>query len=409
MTVEKNSELKDVKGIKDMKEINKSSEAVRYGSSTAGSEENHKVFFGDSNEVNSVRYSDYNDFVKNTEKKQNMKGFDGEYNDFVDYIMKITHRIWEEKGIGIIYDTYHNNVVMHAGSQNITGIKEVIAGTIQTLHAFPDRRLIGQNVIWSKFDKNGYLSSHRIISTATNLGDSGFGPATGKKVNFRTAVDCAAEDNRIHEEWLVRDNLWIVKQLGFDPHEIAKGLAKATAHKSPALQSRFGFCEAMEGQFVPKIYQAKDSSVGEMMLEMTSRIYNYKLFNEVKKYYHENAVVHYICDKDLVGYNEIQGMLLSLFASFPNSSFDVDRVTCNQRAKENEWDVSVRWRLRGLHEGIGFFGKPSGKPIEILGINHYHISNNKVKEEWMTFDGIDVLRQVYLETDDKYYSPEENQ
>lgn len=408
MTLEKSTDTKDLKGMKDMKEINKSNEAVINVINKVTSEENHKIFFGDSNEVNSVRYSDYNDFLKNTEKKQNMKGFDEEYNDFVDYIMKITHRIWEEKGIGIIYDTYHNNVVMHAGSQNITGIKEVIAGTIQTLHAFPDRRLIGQNVIWSKFDKNGYLSSHRIISTATNLGDSGFGPATGKKVNFRTAVDCAAEDNRIHEEWLVRDNLWIVKQLGFDPHEIAKGLAKATAHKSPALQSRFGFCEAMEGQFVPKIYEAKDSSVGEIMLEMTSRIYNYKLFNEVKKYYHENAVVHYICDKDLVGYNEIQGMLLSLFASFPNSSFDVDRVTCNQRAKENEWDVAVRWRLRGLHEGIGFFGKPSGKPIEILGINHYHISQNKVKEEWMTFDGIDVLRQVYLETDDKYYSPEED-
>lgn len=64
---------------------------------------NHKIFFGDSNEVNSVRYSDYNDFLKNTEKKQNMKGFDEEYNDFVDYIMKITHRIWEEKGILELY------------------------------------------------------------------------------------------------------------------------------------------------------------------------------------------------------------------------------------------------------------------------------------------------------------------
>jgi predicted ester cyclase len=408
MTTEKSTDSKDLKGIKDMKETNKSNEAVINVINKVTSEVNPKVFFGDSNEINSLRYSDYNDFIKNTEKKQNMKGFDDQYNDFVDYIMKITHRIWEEKGIGIIYDTYHNNVVMHAGSQNITGIKEVISGTTQTLHSFPDRRLIGQNVIWSKFDKNGYLSSHRIISTATNLGDSSFGPATGKKVNFRTTVDCAVEDNRIHEEWLVRDNLWIVKQLGFDPHEIAKRLAKATAHKSPSLQSRYGLCEAMDGQFFPTLYEAKDSSVGEMMLEMTSRIYNYKLFNEVNKYYHENAVVHYICDKDLVGYKEIQGMMLSLFASFPNASFDVDRVTYNQRANENEFDVAVRWRLRGLHEGIGFFGKPSGKPIEILGINHYHIAHNKVKEEWMTFDGIDVLRQVYLETDDKYYSPEED-
>ena len=395
---------------------NKTNEAIeakeltadKIAKKTTNGKDSHKVFYGDSKEVNSVGYSDYNDYVRHTEKKQNFKGFDEDYNDFVDYIMKITHRIWEEKGLGIIYDTYHNNVIMHAGSQNITGIKEVISGTLQTLHAFPDRRLIGQNVIWSKFDRNGYLSSHRIISTATNLGDSSFGPPTGRKVNFRTTVDCAAQDNRIHEEWLVRDNLWIVKQLGFDPHEVAKRLAKATAHKTPALQSRFGLCESMDGQFFPKVYAAKDESVGELMLEMTSRIYNYKLFNEVKKYYHDNAVVHYICDKDLVGYDEIQGMLVSLFASFPNACFDVERVTCNERAKENEWDVAVRWRIRGLHEGIGFFGKPSGRPVDILGINHYHISENKVKEEWMTFDGIDVLRQIYVDTDDRFYSGEEN-
>ncbi|MGB5823114.1 MAG: ester cyclase [Proteocatella sp.] len=402
MTTEKNINEKDTKALK---EINKSTEVLK--TKVKDSQENSRVFFGDSNEVNPVRYCDYNAFSHKTEKKQDLKGFDEDYNDFVDYIMKITHRIWEEKGIGVIYDTYHNNVIMHAGSQNITGIKEVISGTTQTLHSFPDRRLIGQNVVWSRFDKNGYLSSHRIISTATNLGDSSFGPATGKKINFRTAVDCAVEDNRIHEEWLVRDNLWIVKQLGFDAHEVAKKLAKATAHQSPSLQTRYGLCEAMEGQFVPTLYEAKDSSVGEMMLEMTSRIYNYKLFNEVKKYYHEDAVLHYICDRDLVGYKEIQGMMLSLFASFPNAAFDVARVTYNQRAKENEYDVSVRWRIRGLHEGIGFFGKPSGKPLEILGITHYHIADNKVKEEWMTFDGIDVLRQVYLDTDDSFYTPEE--
>lgn len=366
----------------------------------------HKVFYGDSSDVNPVGYNDYNDFINIKEKKQNLRGFDDEYNDFVDYILKITHRIWEEKGIGIIYDTYHNNVIMHAGSNNIAGIQSVIAGTLQTLHAFPDRRLIGQNVVWSKFDENGYLSSHRIMSTATNLGDSEFGGATGRKVTFRTTVDCAVHDNRIHEEWLVRDNLWIVKQLGFNPHDVAKKMAKATSHKTPALQSRFGLCESMEGQFFPEKYTAKDSSVGEFMLEMTNRIYQYKMISDVKKYYADNAIVHYICDKDLVGFDQIQGALVSLLSSFPNASYTVDRITCNQREKVNEWDVSVRWRLRGLHEGRGYFGQPSGKPIEILGINQFHVANNKILEEWVTFDGLDVLRQIYLQTDDEFVSPD---
>ncbi len=353
-----------------------------------------KVFYGDSSEVNSVNDYDYNDYHNQPKSKQNLEGFDDEYEDFVDYILTITHTIWEEKGIGVIYDTYSNNVTMHAGSNNITGIQAVVSGTLQTLHSFPDRRLIGQEVIWSKADNDSYLSSHRIISTATNLADSNFGPATDKKVNFRTAVDCLAKNNRIYEEWLVRDNLWIVKQFGLDPHQVAEKMA-AAEEKNDDFQEHFGVDEVMEGQFFPEKYEAQDDSVGEFMKEMVNRIYECRLFNEIKNYYADNAVIHYICNKDLVGYDQIQGMLISLFASFPAADFSVDRITCNQKGSKDDWDIALRWRIRGLHEGRGYFGEPSGQPVEILGINHYHISEGEIVEEWMTFDGIDVLKQIH--------------
>lgn len=362
---------------------------------------NTKIYYGDSKEVTSVGVLDYNDFSKMTKREQKIVGFDHQYRDFVDYIIKITHNIWEEKGIGVIYDTYHNNVTMHCGSSNLVGIKDVVSNTLQTLHAFPDRRLIGQNVIWSDYGTEGFLSSHRVLSTATNLGDSSFGPATGRKINFRTVIDCATTYNRIHEEWLVRDNLWIVTQLGFDPHDVAKKMARANKDKISKLQATYGLCESMQGQFMPEKYEAKDDSIGEVMLEMLSRIYNYKYINDVKTYYHNNAVVHFICDKDLNGFDEIQGMIVSLLASIPNGSYEVERVTCNEIEQSQGYDISVRWRLRGLHEGIGFFGKPSGKPVEIMGINHYHIVGNKVKEEWVTFDGMDVLKQIYMGIDEE--------
>ena len=396
----------DIKNDEKMKQINleetggekMSSDIKKVKESNEGENMNSNVvYYGDSNEVTSVGVLDYNDFSVKTKREQKLPGFDEQYRDFVDYIMKITHDIWESKGIGVIYDTYHNNVTMHLGSSNLVGIKDVISNTLQTLHAFPDRRLIGQNVIWSDFGANGFLSSHRVLSTATNLGDSNFGPATGRKINFRTVIDCATTNNRIHEEWLVRDNLWIVTQLGLDPNEVAKKMAKAAMEKTPGvLQSTYGICESMEGQFMPNKYEAKDDSVGELMLEMLSRIYNYKYINDVKKYYHTNAVVHFICDKDLNGYDEIQGMLISLLACIPNGSYEVERVTYNQREENQGYDVSVRWRLRGINEGIGFFGQPSGNHIEIMGINHYHVINGKVKEEWITFDGLDVLKQMHM-------------
>ncbi len=355
-----------------------------------------KVFYGDGSEVTPVGVLDYNDFVTKTKRDQKMVGFDEKYRDFVDYIMKITHEIWEEKGIGVIYDTYHNNVTMHLGTSSLVGIKDVISNTLQMLHAFPDRRLIGQNVIWSPYGAEGFLSSHRVLSTATNLGDSSFGPATGKKISFRTVIDCATTHNRIHEEWLVRDNLWVVTQLGFDPIEVAKKMAKGQVTKTNKLQNSFGLNESMEGQYMPEKYVAKDDSVGEMILEMQSNIWNYKLINKVTEYYHDNACVHFICDKDLNGYDEIQGMVISMLASVPNGSYHVERVTCTTRPGGDGTDVSIRWRLRGINEGNGFFGAPSGKPLDIFGINHYHVIDNKVMEEWITFDGMDILKQKYL-------------
>ena len=349
-----------------------------------------KVYYGDTSQVNAVGHNDYSDYLKNTEKKQELSGFDEEYLDIVDYIVKITHRIWEEKGVGIIYDTYAGNCLIHTGDTYSTGVSGVVANTLATLHAFPDRRLMAEDVIWSEDSPGRFLSSHRILSTGTNLGDSSFGPATGKKVFFRTIADCACTNNRIYEEWLVRDNLWIVQQLGIDADSLARKMAAGQPCKKT-----FGRDECMEGQFIPQIYKAKDSSSGEQLLEMFNEIYNRKMINRVCDFYAENAVVHSICNKDLIGHDEIQGAAISLLAAFPNAKLIVDRVTCN----EYDMDVchaSVRWYLRGLHEGLGMYGAPTGKPVEIMGITQYRIESGKITEAWEIYDGLDVLRQLHL-------------
>ncbi|MFD9627291.1 ester cyclase [Peribacillus muralis] len=364
--------------------------------------DNGKIHYGYSEEVNRLGFHDFNEYSKNLNRKQSMDGFDPQYLDIVDYIIKITHQIWEERGIGVIYKTYHNNVTMHCGSLNVQGMNAVISNTLQTLHAFPDRRLIGENVVWSGNDKDGFYSSHRINSTATNLGDSSFGSATGKKVNFRTTVDCAVHSNRIYEEWLVRDNLYLVQQLGFDPHEVAKKLAQNYKSNGSSLQLSYGLSETMNGQLMPALFEPKSAQfdIGEFILDMYNKVWEWRLFNLVSDYYADHAVVHYICDKDLVGYDQIQGMLVSLLASFPNAKFLVDRVTCNPINDNDAWDVSVRWRLQGLHEGIGYFGQPSWNPVEILGITQLRVIDGKVVEEWITFDGLDVLKQIYLNTEE---------
>ncbi|MFC7393630.1 ester cyclase [Scopulibacillus cellulosilyticus] len=361
------------------------------------------VFYADSKEVNSIDNKDDQDYLNisdSEKKKQSMKGF-GDYNNIVDYIVKITRQIWKEKDIGLIYDTYSTGVQAHKGLINSHGVNEVISGTLQTLHAFPDRKGLGWSVIWSGNDKDGFFTSHRGRSVATNTGDSLYGPATGKKVMFRTTADCLIHENKIYEEWLVMDTYHLVQQLGYDPVEVAKKLAKSTQKLAPNLH--FGNPETAEAGLPPQIYVPKSSEfeIGDFILEMFNKIWQRRSFNYVRKFYEENAVVHYVCNKDLVGSNEIQGMFISLFASVPNGKVLIDRVTCNKKDSEQDWDVAVRWRIQGMHEGQGYFGKASGKPIEISGINHLRIRNEKVVEEWLLFDGLEVLRQIYLDTDNE--------
>ena len=48
----------------------------------------------------------------------------------------------------------------------------MIGATLATLAEFPDRTLLGEDVIWSGDEEAGFLSSHRLLSTATHLAPS---------------------------------------------------------------------------------------------------------------------------------------------------------------------------------------------------------------------------------------------
>ena len=151
-----------------------------------------------------------------------MQGFDAEFRDLDHYIRVITDRIWEGRRIDDIRRYYSAGCAVESPSSVTLGIEPVIAGTRATLAAFPDRRLLAEDVIISGDDRNGYLSSHRIFSPMTHAGPGAFGPPTGKAVFARTVADCVCIDNRIVHEWLVRDQAAIARQIGLHERELAQ-------------------------------------------------------------------------------------------------------------------------------------------------------------------------------------------
>ena len=68
------------------------------------------------------------------------------------------------------------------------------------------------------------LSSHRIQSTVTHNNQGTYGRPTGRKLKYRIIADCHAKNNKIDDEWLIRDQGAILKQLDWDPKDFARDL-----------------------------------------------------------------------------------------------------------------------------------------------------------------------------------------
>ena len=153
-----------------------------------------------------------------------MKGFSNRWSDFPDYILGITKEIWEDRGIATLHHYYSPDIVVRSPASVVVGNEKVIGATMATLAEFPDRTLLGEDVIWSGTPETGMLSSHRILSTATHLADGVYGPASGKKLQYRIIADCHAINDQINDEWLIRDQTAIVQQIGWEAKAYAADL-----------------------------------------------------------------------------------------------------------------------------------------------------------------------------------------
>ena len=263
-----------------------------------------------------------------------------------------------------------------------TSIEDVIVGTRATLAAFPDRRLLAEDIIQSGDPYGGYLSSHRIISPMTHLGEGAFGKPTGNRIHVRTIADCVCKDNRIIHEWLVRDQAAIALHIGIPPRVLAQrwldergGWNKAVAAAAPD-----GYVSCMSSDSLAQGYAqvVQDFSVrgGRVALAY-------------------DDAVHHIgpggCT--LFGHEEVASFWRQLFTALEVQSFAVEHLAM-QRGDGRADRVALRWRARALHTGAGRYGAPTGKPIEVMGINHAEFFRGRVLREWVLVDDVALWMQV---------------
>ena len=339
-------------------------------------------------------------YLQNADGKRNhsMDGFDPKFADFVDYIIRITHEIWEEKSIGKLYDYYANNVEVHTSGETLYGRDAVLAGTIATLAAYPDRRLYGDEVIWGGNDKQGFYSSHRLTHTGTNRGWTQYGPPTGNRVEYHAIADCFCKRNMVVEEWLVRDELTLIHQLGLDSIATAKEMVRKDRDQGITVQIP-GDVERGIGQLPPeKMPEPEmDDFDPEYFIRRTfHEVWNWRLLNKVRDYFAETVDVESATMRKLHGWNDYQTYVLSLLAPFPDLSVKVENF-CYVGDAEVGYRTATRWRMTGTHTGFGIYGEPTGNRIQILGVSHNLIQDGKIQREWTLFDEFVLLKQLFVD------------
>jgi predicted ester cyclase len=324
--------------------------------------------------------------------RQDIPGFDPEYADVVDYILRCTHRIWEQKDVGLIATHYGRDIVVHMMSGPAFGRDGVIAGTSRTLSAFPDRTLTGEAVIWSDEGGGAYLSSHRITSTATNLGMSELGPATGKRITFTTIADCLCKENLIIEEWLVRDYSHMALQLGFIPRDLARTHVAADNAKGGRAEWRIAAMarvhDAPLNAFTNEALPNPQRDPHDFAHAVFDQIIAQRRYSRVREAYSPAAHWAGPGGRRLFGWGEIAGWFTALIGSFGDARINIQHVAAVDDM------IAVRWELMGTHDGGALYGPATGEPIYILAVTHWRIEHAVIVDEVTVFDEVALMRQM---------------
>ena len=287
-----------------------------------------------------------------------LRGFAAEFRDLDHYVRVITERIWEGRRIDDIRTYYSDPCIVETPMSVSSSVDDVIAGTRATLAMFPDRRLLAEDVIQSGDAQGGYLSSHRIISPMTHLGDGGFGRATGARVHARTIADCVCKDNRIVHEWLVRDHAAIALQIGSTPRALAQDW----------LNQRGGWNKPVAGAapsgYVPHVSTDPLARRYAQALESFSR-----LDLAVGALYDDAAQLMGPGEHSYYGHAEIAGFWRDLFSALPVTAYTVEHLALQRdMAHSGRPDrVALRFRAQSLHEPrnaeANRYGKGTGRPV----------------------------------------------
>ena len=333
-----------------------------------------------------------------------MKGFDPRWRDVPHFINGMTYEIWEARQIGSLRHRYAPGLIVRSPASVVVDNSGVIAATMATLAEFPDRELLGEDVIWCD-DPEGatetseaYLSSHRLICTATHMRAGVYGQPTGKRVAYRILADCAIRDESVYDEWLVRDQSAIVAQMGFDLVDWTRDLIAREGGPDACVKPMSPATDVAG----PYTRRGNDNEWGARYAETLNRIMAADL-DVIPQHYDRAVNLHYPGGLDTYGWSAADQFWIGLRAAFPSAEFRIEHVIGRDDPLMPP-RAALRWSLHGKHMGWGRFGTPTGAEVFIMGLCHAEYGPfgqtgaPAIRREYALIDETAIWKQILLAT-----------
>lgn len=354
-------------------------------------------------EVRTARWDDYPDveavagrtieeLLNERPRRMPLDGFEPVYSDLVDYIIRCTHRIWEQKGVGLCRTHYSVDGRVWMLSGVSVGSEQVVSNTLSSLAHWPDRSPVGEEVIWSEDAPGEFLSSHRLTSIATSLGDDPtVSGAVGKRTHIMVMADCLCRDNLIIDEYITRDNAQLGRQCGLEPRTMARAQADADRTGDPGRHD-------WRAEMIAEVREAPanlppEGHPARPVAEALRVAFEEELFDEAAAIASPSIDSYWPSGRKGVGRGFWTGCLIQLRSALTDARFRVGHWAARP-LPGGDVAVALRWWITGKHTLPGVWGQPSGRDIIVLAISHYRLRGGRMIEDITCYDEVAVLRQV---------------
>ncbi len=327
--------------------------------------------------------------------QQSLQGFESTYQNIIDYIVRITYKIWEERDVEYIGRCYSDDSSVFDDYGLQFGNKKIIADTHHTTGAFSNIKLIADEIVWAGDDDVGFRTSHRTIIRGTNDGDSKYGPATNKDVDVLVIANCVALGNDIFLEHVLYNNSSLLIQLGFDLNEVAARMAEAPPAGWPRADDTWQLLRTAGGPVKPISVSEPLSGfdVDRFARHCLDRLWNKRDYSVLETDYVAGFQFEGATERKFTGPADYIDMLNGMHRAFPDLELQVDEVYWMGNDRDG-YLTSERWSATGTHSGDGIFGPASGVEVQIWGITQHRIADGHIVREWMLFNELDLMMQI---------------